>query len=145
MEESRRRLVSVFQRKQSTHRTKTLRSRLAIVCFLMVLVFNLEACEVILNPYAINLPASKALWEARTAAEWDMLYDEWLAEGRKGRPRLHTLGDFLMAKQKQQHDPNNGAVSTLGTFGSALDEVLDDWHGNLDGLGSMLAAVLAGL
>lgn len=110
----------------------------------MVLVFNLEACEVILNPYAINLPASKALWEARTAAEWDVLYDEWLAEGKKGTPRVHTLGDFLVAKQSQQ-GAGNSAVSMLGTFGSALDEVLDDWHGNLDGLGSMLAAVLAGL
>ncbi|GAB1311765.1 Zn(2)-C6 fungal-type domain-containing protein [Madurella fahalii] len=117
------------------------RRRLAIVCFLMALVVGCEACDVILNPYAIPLPGSKALWEARTADEWERVYDEWWAELKSGKPRLDTLGDLIMAK----HSSGSSQALMHGIFGSGMDDVLDDWHANLDGLGMMLAAVLAGL
>ncbi|KXX78210.1 hypothetical protein MMYC01_205067 [Madurella mycetomatis] len=117
------------------------RRRLAIVCFLMALVVGCEACDVIMNPYAIHLPGSKALWEARTADEWERVYDGWWAELKSGKPRLSTLGDLVMAK----HSSDSSQAWMHGTFGSGIDDVLDDWHANLDGLGMMLVAVLAGL
>lgn len=110
----------------------------------MALVVGCEACDIILNPYAIPLPARKAMWEARTAVEWGIIYDEWCSQGRNGKPRLDTLGDLVMAKQSQQN-LSSGEVAMRGTFGSGIDDILDDWHANLDGLGNMLAAVLAGL
>lgn len=107
----------------------------------MALVVGCEACDVILNPYAIPLPGSKALWEARTAEEWERVYDEWWAERKSGKPRVDTLGDLITAK----HSSGSSQVWIHGTFGSGIEDVLDDWHANLDGLGIMLAAVLAGL
>src|SRR5438105_2934891 len=105
----------------------------------MALVVGCEACDVILNPYAIPIPGSKTLWEARTAEEWEIVYDEWWAGLKGGKPRLDTLGDLVMAK--------NTSVQALaqGVFGSGIDDILDDWHANLDGLGMLLAAVLSGL
>ena len=52
-------------------------------------------------------------------------------------PILDTIGDLAIAKHATDRD-----VSLIGNAKYNLD-LLDDWHTGLDGLGMLLAAVMA--
>jgi hypothetical protein len=105
----------------------------------MALIVGGGACTLIMDPYSIPLPSEKALWEARSQWEWETLYNASMAEPS----RFDSLGDLVMAK-------HGGDVSVAGVIrgggaGDCVEEALDDWHGGLDGLGMMIAALLASL
>ncbi|KAK0706179.1 hypothetical protein B0T26DRAFT_755704 [Lasiosphaeria miniovina] len=124
------------------------RRRMAVVCFLMTLVVGSEACLAILDPPSLLLPSSRALWEAKDRWSWEREFDAaWAELGTVARhhqhagPRLDTIGDLAVVKNGLS-DPRFGA-GRAGAAAAAASDVLDSWHAGLDGLGIMLAAVLA--
>lgn len=87
------------------------------------------------DPFAISLPSTRSLWEARDCRTWEMEYDStWhaintaAAEGPGSRRRLLTIGDLARAQ-------NRGAVD---------DDIVDGWRGDMDSLGMLVSAVVAG-
>ncbi|KAK3371018.1 hypothetical protein B0T24DRAFT_304599 [Lasiosphaeria ovina] len=124
------------------------RRRIAVVCFLMTLVVGSEACLAILDPPSLLLPSSRALWEAKDRWSWEREFDAaWAEIGTVARhhqhagPRLDTIGDLAVVKNGLS-DPRFGA-GRAGAAAAAASDALDSWHAGLDGLGIMLAAVLA--
>ncbi|KAK3356755.1 hypothetical protein B0T25DRAFT_537327 [Lasiosphaeria hispida] len=118
------------------------RRRVVIVCFLITLIVGGEVCNLILDPYSIPLPSDKALWEAKSLGAWEEAYDASLAaRGADHQQRFDTLGDLVAAK----HGGGRSAVMSTGCGGDGVGGALDDWHAGLDGVGMMLAIVLAGL
>ena len=105
----------------------------------MALIVGGSACTLIVNPYSIPLPSEKALWEARSRWEWETLYSASMAEPS----RFNSLGDLVMAK----HGGNDSVAGVLpgGGADDCVQEALDDWHAGVDGVGVMIATVLASL
>ncbi|KAF2451084.1 hypothetical protein P171DRAFT_469196 [Karstenula rhodostoma CBS 690.94] len=108
------------------------RRRISVVCFLLALTIPSAPDDLIANPNNHVLPASKALWEARTREEWEALY----CAQQHGAARLETVGDFIVAKL--------GRVG-MDTGADAVDEMIGRWYAEMDGLGMMLAAVVSSL
>ncbi|KAK3347184.1 hypothetical protein B0T25DRAFT_614087 [Lasiosphaeria hispida] len=121
------------------------RRRVTIVCFLTSLVVGAEGCDIIMDPNLIPLPSGRALWEARTEADWEREFEAAWAEFRVNGPRLDTVGDLAVAK----FGAGGAVMGFKGGLGDgrnrAVGDVLDGWHAGLDGLGMMLAAVMAGV
>ncbi|KAK0708584.1 hypothetical protein B0H67DRAFT_672808 [Lasiosphaeris hirsuta] len=124
------------------------RRRVTIVCFLTSLVVGAEGCDIIMDPNLIPLPSGRALWEARTETDWAREFEAAWAEVRVNGPRLDTVGDLAVAK----FGAGAGTGVMVGFKGGvgegrsrAVEDVLDGWHAGLDGLGMLLAAVMAGV
>ncbi|KAL6399262.1 hypothetical protein AUP68_17806 [Ilyonectria robusta] len=116
------------------------RRRLYIVCFLIALVVGTEGSNDIETPFYLPLPGTKSLWEARSQWAWEKEYSASWKDLKPKEPRLGTVGDLAIARLQQR----GGANATVrGNLKGALDEILDNWHADLDGLGMMLAAVVA--
>ena len=104
------------------------------VCFLLGFVVGTEACQAISDPHLITLPSSKALWEAKSRWAWELEYDVAEAKAQAGQPTFHTVGDLALAQLS-----GAGGVG----MGRGSSDLVDDWHADLDGLGMLLAAVIA--
>ncbi|KAH7144328.1 hypothetical protein B0J13DRAFT_554955 [Dactylonectria estremocensis] len=116
------------------------RRRLSITCFLMALVVGTEGSDDIANPFCLPLPGSKVLWEARSDWAWEKEYGMSWKNSKPDRSRLDTVGDLAIAHMQR----GGGTDPTMGGgLNGATDEILDTWHAGLDGLGMMLAAVIA--
>ena len=119
-----------------------------MTCFLLALVIGSPASDPIFNPHLHSLPSSKALWEARTSWEWEREYEAAAMHQRMREatmhppPRIETMGDFIIAKLGSMGS-SHGSHGNLNA--SAVDEILDQWYAEIDGLGMMLAAVVASL
>ncbi|KAJ4353524.1 uncharacterized protein N0V89_005254 [Didymosphaeria variabile] len=113
------------------------RRRISVTCFLLALTIGNDPSNPIVNPNNHILPASKALWEARTRAAWERLYVQ--QQTSDSAPRLETVGDFIIAKL--------GGVGRSKSDMSAdlVDDMIGKWYAEMDGLGMMLAAVVASL
>lgn len=112
-------------------------SRIAIVCSLTSLLVGSDACDVITQPHLIHLPSSRAVWEARNTWAWEKEYDAYQHQFINKDPCLDTIGDLAIIK----HASERGGVMTRDRKSSL--RILDDWHSGLDGLGMLLAAVMA--
>ena len=114
------------------------RYRISVTCFMMALVKGQDTASPIANPNMHTLPSSKALWEAKTSWEWEHEYD--LASRRvHPSPRLETVGDFIIAKLGC---PGKSGVDSQK---EVIEEMIDKWYSEMDGLGMMLAALVASL
>ncbi|KAL5373534.1 hypothetical protein DPSP01_012663 [Paraphaeosphaeria sporulosa] len=111
------------------------RRRVSVVCFITALTIGAQADDPIVNPNNHVLPSSKALWEARTREEWEDLYEGQYTSD--DRPRLETVGDLVIAKLGRG-SRNEGRAGR-----GAVDEMVGQWYAEMDGLGMMLAAVVA--
>lgn len=110
------------------------------MCFLIALVVGTEGSNDIETPFYLPLPGTKTLWEARSQWVWEKEYGASWKDFKPGESRLGTVGDLAIARLQQR----GGANATVrGNLKGALDEILDNWHADLDGLGMMLAAVVA--
>jgi len=78
------------------------------------------------------------LWEARTAFDWEQEYDVEWAQLMTNEARLDTFGDLVLAK-----DVESGGARAQGRVGGLFADAMDDWHAGLDGLGILIAAVMA--
>lgn len=114
--------------------------RLYIVCFLIALVVGTEGSNDIETPFYLPLPGTKTLWEARSQWVWEKEYGASWKDLKPQESRLGTVGDLAIARLQQRGRAN---ATVRGNLEGALDEVLDNWHADLDGLGMMLAAVVA--
>lgn len=79
------------------------------------------------------------LWEARTAADWEREYDVEWAQLMAGQARLNTVGDLVLAKEVG----SGGGTRAQGRLAGVFEGAMDDWHAGLDGLGMLIAAVMA--
>jgi len=114
-------------------------SRIVVVCFLLDLVAgSADVCEIFADPYSIPLPSSRLLWEAQSAEAWEREYDVEWEQLTTNQPRIDTVGDLLLAK-----DVGNDGAKAQGKLGGMFADALDDWHAGLDGLGMLVAAVVA--
>lgn len=114
--------------------------RVSIVCFLIALVVGTEGSNDIETPFYLPLPGTKTLWEARSQWAWEKEYGASWKNSKPKESRLGTVGDLAIARLQQ----GGGADARMrGNLEGALDEILDSWHADLDGLGMMLAAVIA--
>ncbi|KXJ87498.1 hypothetical protein Micbo1qcDRAFT_197817 [Microdochium bolleyi] len=140
------------------------RRRHVVICFLIRLVISPESFDSISDINLLVLPADKALWEARTAAEWEYRYTS--SQGHHGQhvvaplalhgntsnvpPEIRVLGD-LAAVQKEVVAQNlgrmlgSGVVVGGGRNGAYMQagRLLDEWNMRQDGLGVFLSAVTA--
>lgn len=111
--------------------------RIAIVCSLTSLLVGSDACDIVTQPHLIHLLSTRALWEARNTWAWEKEYDTFQSQFIDREPSLDTIGDLAIVKHASMSD----TVLVEGRK-SSLD-ILDDWHAGLDGLGMLLAAVMA--
>ena len=110
-----------------------------VLCFVMEFFIGKGGPSYFTNHYQIPLPSGKALWEAKSAWEWE----ERNAASRGssgGGMKLETVGDLALAHMQRDGMCVSGSGERPGV---ADDEVLDDWHTGVDGLGMLLAAVVA--
>ncbi|KAK0644643.1 hypothetical protein B0T16DRAFT_418023 [Cercophora newfieldiana] len=117
------------------------RRRIVTVCYLLDLVAGAphpDICELFADPHSISLPSSRMLWEARTAAEWEKEYDVEWAQLTTNQARLDTVGDLALAK-----DVGSDGAMAQGRLGGLFADAMDNWHAGLDGLGMLIAAVMA--
>lgn len=114
--------------------------RLSITCFLMALIVGTEGSNDIANPFCLPLPCNKVLWEAKSAWAWEKEYGVSWKKAEPDHSRLSTVGDLAIA-----HMQRGGGTDPAmrGGLNAAAEEILDTWHAGLDGLGMMLAAVIA--
>lgn len=104
----------------------------------MALVKGEDKTSPIANPNMHNLPSSKALWEAKTCWEWEHEYDLAAKSVHPG-PELETVGDFIIAKLGVP------GKSVTGEYKEAIEDMIGKWYSEMDGLGMMLAALVASL
>ncbi|KAK4442505.1 hypothetical protein QBC34DRAFT_454677, partial [Podospora aff. communis PSN243] len=115
------------------------RRRIVAICFLLDLVAgSADICELLADPYAIALPSSKMLWQARDAAIWEREYAVEWEQLTTNQARVDTLGDLALAK-----GVGNGGSGAQGRLAGLFADALDNWHAGLDGLGMLIAAVIA--
>ncbi|SPN96538.1 uncharacterized protein DNG_00063 [Cephalotrichum gorgonifer] len=116
------------------------RRRISIVCFIVALIVGSEGSPSIANPFRLPLPSGRALWEARSAWEWETEYDAWWGQSEGIADRLETVGDLSIAQLRRGGGDGWGMP---GDFGGVGDDALDSWHAGVDGLGMLLTAVIA--
>ncbi|KPM44072.1 hypothetical protein AK830_g2425 [Neonectria ditissima] len=116
------------------------RRRLSLVCFLTSLVLGSEGSDGVEAPFFLPLPSGKAMWEAKNAWSWEGEYGAFWQDLKTNKPRLDTLGDLATAHMQQDNRCDAGMG---GSLGDEEDDVLDSWHAGVDGLGMMLAAIIA--
>jgi hypothetical protein len=109
-----------------------------VVTFLLALLIGSEPCQYLTEPSYIPLPSSRLLWEAKSAWAWECEYDAQCADFVVHQPPVQTVRDFAIAKRG-----GNGTL-TSGSSGRD-DDALIKWHAGVDGLGMVVAVVLAGV
>lgn len=106
----------------------------------MELVVGGEGSPFFSDLFRLSLPSNKALWAARSAREWEREYDIYRGTLAAGKERLESVGDATLAHMQR------GGMGTSASGGNSQgvgDDILDDWHAEVDGLGMLLAAVIA--
>lgn len=78
------------------------------------------------------------MWEAKSAAEWEKQSSRLIGHPSGNRSRLESVGDLALA-----HMQREGTIQGLSDLGTAPDDALDNWHAGTDGLGMLLAAIIA--
>ena len=113
--------------------------RMFVLCFIMEFLIGKGGPSYFTNHYQIPLPSGKALWEARSAWVWEKEYAARQGSSGGGM-KLETVGDLALAHMERDGMGVSGSGESPGVAGY---EVLDDWHAGVDGLGMLLAAVVA--
>lgn len=114
--------------------------RISIVCFIMALVLGSEDSPSLSAPLRLPLPSSKALWGANSRCEWERAYAISLGQPFGCEVRLETVGDLTVAQMRRDGADDEGSQGSPGKVGG---DALDCWLASADGLGMMLAAVIA--
>lgn len=107
----------------------------------MDLVIGDEASPYFSNLFRVPLSSSKVLWEVRSRSEWEKTYATYWGSLDGGKGRLESVGDATLA-----HMQRSGLSKTTPIVEPrGIIDALDDWHADMDGLGMLLAAVIADL
>jgi hypothetical protein len=108
------------------------------VTFLLALLVGSEPCNNLIDPNEIPLPSSRGLWEARGTWEWKSEYNKSQAESLGGTARVQNVSEFAIAKR-------GGTEAVIAGSSNRIEDAIVDWYADVDGLGMVFAAVLAGV
>ncbi len=113
-----------------TNRWRSTRALLLLHLLDKVLDFNVGKPAITTCREFDNIPltCSKVMWEAETAAAWEVEYKRYLST-RKGK-RMAKFGDLRRSSNLE-----------VNTMENDLKEDLSSWAKSIDGFGSMLLSI----
>ncbi|KAH8904194.1 hypothetical protein BR93DRAFT_971259 [Coniochaeta sp. PMI_546] len=96
-----------------------------LICRCISLSTGIEGCDAFYEFTTLPLACPKALWEARTRAEWEAEYTAYSATYDSG---MHTMGMLIDAHNRSLDDVSKS-------------NLLDIWNARTDNLGQLLNIV----